>query len=243
MPDDNGSQGDRPKAPGPGSAPAGAKKGPSLRSNEPTQRGFAAPSIRDLLAGDSPADPADGAAQERQPQAGEAASPPSKGPMSSSGIPFETTIDHEGDDPTAVTLPPFVEVDLIHERGGEHSPIDSWRSLEIWTQNRIYSVDWSMRCIEVIDRKSGQQDHNHALLGAHLAGGQTLQEEGMELTFPCPRPGSEAVFEYRTRGHGYVNTSTVTRVVLRMRVLTVPRDSVAPTWDQLTGSHKASKAE
>jgi len=46
------------------------------------------------------------------------------------------------------------------------------------------------------------------------------------------------VFEYSKPRKGYVSTSTVTRVVLRLRVLTVPHEHVQPTWDRLSGVHQ-----
>ncbi|MBW2461415.1 MAG: hypothetical protein JRH11_07195, partial [Deltaproteobacteria bacterium] len=48
----------------------------------------------------------------------------------------------------------------------------------------------------------------------------------------------EAVFEYHDARKGYVSTSTVTRVVFRLRVLTVPKANVEPTWEQLTNTHR-----
>ena len=142
------------------------------------------------------------------------------------------------DDKTGVSLPPFVEVELVYERaqvGMKHEP---WRALEIWTRNRIYACDWEMTCVEVVDRKSGEPDPGHPLIGAHLAGGQKSEADSMEMTYPCPRPGTEAVFEYRSPRKGFVNTSTVTRVVLRLRVLTVPHERVEQSWETVTGSHR-----
>ena len=142
------------------------------------------------------------------------------------------------DDQTVVQMPPFVEVELVYERayvGMEHEP---WKALEIWTRNRIYVCDWGMICIGVVDRKSGSSDGRHPLLGAHLAGGQKSEADHMEMTYPCPRPGTEAVFEYRAPRKGFVNTSTVTRVVLRLRVLTVPHERLEQSWENVTGSHR-----
>lgn len=138
-------------------------------------------------------------------------------------------------DQTAVTLPPFVEVELVYERGRVGMNTDDWRLLEVWTRNRIYVVNTMMKCIEVSDRKCGAPDPDHPLLGAFLAGGQRQTADAMEMTHPFPRPDTEAVFEYRGIRKGYVSTSTVTRVVLRLRVLTVPHERVQPTWDQLSG--------
>lgn len=116
-------------------------------------------------------------------------------------------------------------------------PTDNWAAFEVWTRNRIYITDWSMRCLEVLDRKSNKRDPDHSLVGAYLAGGQRQDDDYMEMTYPCPRPGTEAVFEYRGVRKGFVNTSTVTRVVLRLRVLTVPRERAVPTWDELSSSN------
>lgn len=134
---------------------------------------------------------------------------------------------------TSVSMPPFVEVELVHERGHMGMTTKPWRALEVWTQNRIYVTDWNMRCLEVIERPSGESDPDHPLLGAFLAGGQRQEEDHMEMSYPCPRPGTEAVFEYRGVRKGYVNTSTVTRVVLRLRVLSVPRERALPMWEEL----------
>jgi hypothetical protein len=144
----------------------------------------------------------------------------------------------QGEEQTAVSLPPFVEVELVYERGFVGMETDNWKAFEVWTRNRIYVTDWSMRCVEVIDRKTGRVETRHALLGAYLAGGQRQEDDYMEMTYPCPRPGTEAVFEYRGVRKGFVNTSTVTRVVLRLRVLTVPRERAVPTWDELSSKNQ-----
>lgn len=142
------------------------------------------------------------------------------------------------DDQTIVQLPPFVEVELVYERAHVGMPQGAWRALEIWTRNRIYVCDWGMTCIDVVDRKSGRSHREHPLLGAHLAGGQKSEADHMEMTYPCPRPGTEAVFEYRPPRKGFVNTSTVTRVVLRLRVLTVPHERTEQSWEHITGSRR-----
>jgi len=137
------------------------------------------------------------------------------------------------DDATATTLPPFVEVEFVYETGRPGMDTSPWRCFEVWTRNRIYSTDWSMVCIEVRDRESGQVVTDHTFLGAKLSGGQTREDDAIEVTYPCPRPGCEAVFEHPKR-RGFMTTSTVVRVVLRLRVLTVPHADLTPTWDELT---------
>ncbi|MEM9072483.1 MAG: hypothetical protein AAGE52_28510 [Myxococcota bacterium] len=139
----------------------------------------------------------------------------------------------EFNDPTQASLPPFVEVELVYETGHTGMAGGPWRAFEVWTQNRIYSCDWTMTCIEVADRESGTPDPDHSLLGARLSGGQVRRDDAIEVIYPCPRPGCEAVFEHPVR-KGFVTTSTVTRVVLRLRVLTVPHQQIEPTWDDLT---------
>ena len=139
----------------------------------------------------------------------------------------------ESDDVTQATLPPFVEVELVYQTGHAGMDTSPWRALEVWTRNRIYGCDWNLRCIEVLDRESGDPELDSSLLGSRLTGGQLHTDGGIEVTHPWPRPGSEAVFEHAQR-KGYVTTSTVTRVILRMRVLTVPQQKVERTWDDFT---------
>ena len=150
---------------------------------------------------------------------------------------YARRVSFDTDDATQASLPPFVEVELVYQTGHAGMDTTPWRALEIWTRNRIYGCDWGLRCIEVLDRESGVPDLDNTLLGSRLAGGQLHTEEGIEVTHPWPRPGSEAVFEHSGR-KGYVTTSTVTRVILRMRVLTVPQQKIEPTWDDLTMSKR-----
>ena len=96
-----------------------------------------------------------------------------------------------------------------------------------------------MICIDVIDQLSKRSHGEHALRGARLVGGQTREGDAMELSHPFPRPGSEAVFEQLQGRHvRFSQTSSVTRVVMRLRVLTVAQEQLLPTWEEVTGSHK-----
>src|SRR5690606_24999295 len=115
-------------------------------------------------------------------------------------------------------------------------PDQEWTFVEVWTRNTIYALDSRLVCIAVIDQQSRRSHLDHALLGARLVGGQQRDSESMELSHPFPRPGSEAVFEQsKGRQVRFSQTSTVTRVVLRLRVLTVARDNLLPTWEEITG--------
>jgi len=133
---------------------------------------------------------------------------------------------------------PAVDIDLIHERRTAPLPDHEWTFVEIWTRNTIYALDSHLVCIAVIDQNSRRPHADHALLGARLVGGQLRDGETMELSHPFPRPGSEAVFEQsKGRQVRFSQTSSVTRVVLRLRVLTVSSDNLLPTWEEITGRH------
>jgi hypothetical protein len=93
-------------------------------------------------------------------------------------------------------------------------------ALQLWTQNNVYDVDWSMHCFRVANKDTGDPIVDHPFLGARLNGGQKQDGDGLELTYPIPRPGSIAVFELPDR---YVTTSEVVRVVLRVRVIAIRR--------------------
>ena len=135
---------------------------------------------------------------------------------------------------------PAIDVELVVERKTAPYVDRPWVALEVWTQNRIYSLDGGMVCLEVLDKHSGQPEPAHPLLGARLVGGQHETEGAMELSHPFPRVGSEAVFEQGSgRNAAFSHTSEVQRVVLRLRVLTVTQDRVVSSWQDLTGSLRA----
>ncbi len=149
----------------------------------------------------------------------------------------------ELDGNTLVVPPPFVEVELVYEPARPGMTGQDWCALQIWTKNRIYDVDWGMRCFAVLDAETGAPDREHRLLGAVLTGGQKRGDGGMELTFPVPRPGVAAVFELGVAPKlEYVTTSEVKRVVLRLRVLTVQDEVAAPSWKELSSSFRATRS-
>jgi hypothetical protein len=141
--------------------------------------------------------------------------------------------DYDEPDETAVTLPPFVEIELVYESGKPSETTREWRALELWTKNTIYSVDWSMRCIKVQDRATGKDNPKSKLLGRVLTGGQVRNGDEIDIVFPCPRPGCEAVFESPDRKSSFVTTSTIVKAVLRLRVLTVRSEEAASAWSDL----------
>lgn len=131
---------------------------------------------------------------------------------------------------------PLVEIEVIHQHGPAPRAERPYRTLEVYTQNRVYTMDPWMTCVGVRDR-AGDEHVEHAFLGCRLVGGQHREGERIELSYPFPRPGTEAVFEQPEGKAGtFARTSTVTRVVLRLHVVTVAPRSVAPTWSEITGS-------
>lgn len=94
-----------------------------------------------------------------------------------------------------------------------------------------------MRCIEVIDIASDHPIGDHGLLGARLLGGQHNDETTTYLSHPLPRPGSEAVFEQRRKADVmFSHSSTVTRVVLRLRQVSIVTGGEQTGWHEIAGA-------
>lgn len=136
---------------------------------------------------------------------------------------------------------PAVEIELCDEVRDKPQAEGRWTMVEVWTQNRLYKLDVNLRCIEVVDRHSERPDPEHGLLGARLLGGQHTEETRTVLTHPFPRPGTEAVFE-QTRGGdvAFSHSSTVTRVVLRLRSLDIRTEHESAAWDQIAGEGRSA---
>lgn len=131
---------------------------------------------------------------------------------------------------------PEIEVEVRRLSGPAALGPHARRAYEIWTRNRVYSVDSTLECVEVIDLATGQIDPNHSFLGARLVGGQIRHEDSNELTFPLPTAGSEAVFQ-KTDQHRRIRlsvTSRVTRVILHVHRVKVGSDERDGAWGKLT---------
>jgi hypothetical protein len=123
-----------------------------------------------------------------------------------------------------------VEMFVIDETqlpGGERKP---WRAAEIWTKRRVYGLDSTFKCFEVLDRETGRPDPSHELLGARLGGGRQRERDTVKFSYPLPLPGMEAMF-MKGKKHGY--TSAVDRMIVRVRVLHTNADEAAPTWQEI----------
>ena len=128
---------------------------------------------------------------------------------------------------------PLVEIEVMHQHGPSPHMDRPSQVVEVWTLNRMYTMDASMICVSVTDRASGQRNVGHAFVGCRLVGGQHRDGETFELSYPYPRPGTEAVFEHP--GHArFSRTSPVQRVVLRLHVVTVAPNRLVPTWADIT---------
>jgi hypothetical protein len=144
----------------------------------------------------------------------------------------------------SVDLPPAQEASPLHvevERvAGSPSLIDSeWRAVEIWTRNRIYVLNQGLVCIDVVDQATRRSTKDHPFIGGRLVGGQRRENGVNELSHPFPVPGSEAVFErHAPKRARLAQTSTVIRVVVRMRIITLTGENVERAWEDITGGHR-----
>lgn len=123
-----------------------------------------------------------------------------------------------------------IELMVIDERhvvGGERRP---WRAAEVWTKRRVYGLDSTFRCVEIIDRETGRPELTHEMIGARLGGGRLRDKDAVRFSYPLPLPGMEAMFS-KGKKHGY--TSVIERMVVRVRVLHTSADDVVPSWDEI----------
>jgi hypothetical protein len=105
-----------------------------------------------------------------------------------------------------------------------------WRAAEVWTKRRVYGLDSTFRCFEILDRETGRPEAGHELLGARLGGGRLREKDGARFSYPLPLPGMEAMF-IKGKKHGY--TSAVERMIVRIRVLHTAADEAPPDWDEI----------
>ena len=123
-----------------------------------------------------------------------------------------------------------IELFVIDETqlpGGERRP---WRAAEVWTKRRVYGLDSTFKCIEILNRETGRPELSHELLGARLGGGRLREKDTVRFSYPLPLPGMEAMF-MKAKKHGY--TSIVERMIVRIRVLHTSPDEALPSWDEV----------
>lgn len=136
-------------------------------------------------------------------------------------------------------VPPVAPLEVVFDREtvapGARVPDGAFRALEIHTQNRIYVVDSTLACIEVVDRATGARDPKHSTIGAQLVGGQRRYDKTVHLARPFPVPGTEAVFQRPGKRTPAGVTSKVERVVLRIRVTSYLLETTG-AWDDVTSA-------
>ncbi len=106
----------------------------------------------------------------------------------------------------------------------------AWRAAEVWTKRRVYGLDSTFKCIEILDRSTGRPETGHDMLGARLGGGRLREKDTVRFSYPLPLPGMEAMF-MKNKKHGY--TSAVERMIVRIRVLHTSADETLPTWEEI----------
>lgn len=118
-------------------------------------------------------------------------------------------------------------VDETQIPGGERKP---WRAAEVWTKRRVYGLDSTFKCVEILDRGTGRPEIGHEMLGARLGGGRARDKDTVRFSYPLPLPGMEAMF-MKGKKHGY--TSAVERMIVRVRVLHTSAEDMQPTWEEI----------
>lgn len=121
----------------------------------------------------------------------------------------------------------IVVVDENHLQGLERK---RWRAAEVWTKRRVYGLDATFKCFEILDRQTGRLEVGHDMLGARLGGGRRREKDTVHFSYPLPLPGMEAMF-VKGKKHGY--TSTVERMIVRIRVLHTSAGEALPSWDEI----------
>jgi hypothetical protein len=132
---------------------------------------------------------------------------------------------------------PLIDVHVCYERGSHPSSSKLARAVEIFTRNHIYTLDSSLRCVEVRRSSRGEAITQSQYVGARLVGGQLTTDDTVEMSYPFPRPGATAVFEtLRGRSRVYHRTTVVTRVVLYLSIVTVTTKRSVPSWEEIVSA-------
>lgn len=170
-------------------------------------------------------------------------------PVDDIGLLDRTSVDHIATEPfgspaaaaadSRQSMPTAAPIEIEYIRVADNSalPSKAWPMLEIWTRNRAYHIDDKMICVAVVGR-DGIPDPKHALLGARLTGGERRSKvtAAVEILTPLPVPGSDAVFFTQTpRGGQFARSSTIERMVLRIRKVRVGAPDADPSWNDYTG--------
>ncbi|CAN5809780.1 hypothetical protein BH11MYX4_BH11MYX4_24640 [soil metagenome] len=142
-------------------------------------------------------------------------------------VPRASRVPRTTEPPQSVDGIELVVIDEHQVAGGERRP---WRAAEVWTKRRVYGLDSTFRCVEILDRATGRPEPSHEMLGARLGGGRMREKDTVRFSYPLPLPGMEAMFS-KGKKHGY--TSAVEKMIVRIRVLHTSADEVTPSWEDI----------
>ena len=130
-----------------------------------------------------------------------------------------------------------LEIEVVRESGSPNLIAGPWPAVEVWTQNRVYRIGGRLHCTSVMDRLTQATVPDHPTLGSRMLGGQLRADDGriVRVAHPFPERGMAAVFATGFGSRLRVSeTSPVTRVVLRQRIVDVGSDDM-PRWSEITG--------
>lgn len=127
-----------------------------------------------------------------------------------------------------------LQISVVRERA-EAAMINPnrWRAFEVWTKNRVYGLDQTMACIEVLDRRTGKVDAHSKVLGFRLGGGRLREASGVRYAYPFPLSGMEGMLGKDAR---QIFTSRVERFVIRIRDLKARAETKFSTWEDVVHS-------
>lgn len=129
-----------------------------------------------------------------------------------------------------------IEIQYVYERGAGKTLSAGWQGIQICTRNRMYMLDSTSKCIAVSNAETDKPEE-HPLIGASLIGGQVRDAKGkvIEVSQPLPRLGAQALFAVNVGGRvSFSETSPVTKVVFRQRIVTIDPNQPDVDWDDAT---------
>jgi len=104
-----------------------------------------------------------------------------------------------------------LEVRVLHE-AREGCP-----TYEIWTARTVYEFDRELRCTAVRDPNTGKAKEHHECLGARMIGGRRFQNQHLDVSFPTPAIGHNAILGGDDQP--LIVTTPVTRVIMNLQRL------------------------
>lgn len=134
---------------------------------------------------------------------------------------------------------PGIQIAVVRERA-ESMNINpnKWRAFEVWTKNRVYGLDQTLACIEVLDRRTGRVDAESKAIGYRLGGGRLREASGVRYAYPFPLAGMEGMLGQDQR---QIFTSRIERFVIRIRDLRARGDLKFASWEDVVSRGEAGE--